>query len=181
MSATPPAPESPTAAPSPAESVSVTEAARACWEELSKSGRLPRRTIGRHMQALLSTQRAKDAERIEELTKTLASADREIERLNIVVTAMDESDDLAKLVVQNADLTREVERLQEEFQWLEEQARKSRTGISFDYCRHVEDGQVLERGYRFMRYHELGERKNSIREAIRAAMSARGTKEETQL
>lgn len=42
----------------------------------------------------------------------------------------------------------------------------TRTGVSFDYCRHVEDGHVVEKGFRFMRYHELGERKDSIRAAI---------------
>lgn len=52
------------------------------------------------------------------------------------------------------------------FTWLEEQAKKSRTGISFDYCRHVEDGHVVEKGFRFMRYHFLGERKDDIRSAI---------------
>jgi len=50
--------------------------------------------------------------------------------------------------------------------WLEEQAKKSRTGISFDYCRHVEDGYVVEKGFRFMRHHHLGQRFKSIREAV---------------
>lgn len=53
--------------------------------------------------------------------------------------------------------------------WLEAQSKASRTGISFDYVRYVEDGQVLEKGYRFMRRHFLGERRDTLREAIRSA------------
>lgn len=54
--------------------------------------------------------------------------------------------------------------------WLESQSKASSTGISFDYVRYVEDGQVLEKGYRFMRRHFLGERKDTLRSAIKAAM-----------
>ena len=53
--------------------------------------------------------------------------------------------------------------------WLEEQARCSPTGISFDWAKHVEDGEVFEKGYRFMRRHFLGKREANLREAIRAA------------
>ena len=53
--------------------------------------------------------------------------------------------------------------------WIEEQARKSPTGISFDWVRHAEEGAVLEQGYRFMRRHFLGERKATLRAAIQAA------------
>lgn len=53
--------------------------------------------------------------------------------------------------------------------WIEEQARKSRTGISFDWCNFVEDGHVVEKGFRFMRQHYLGERGKTIREAVRMA------------
>lgn len=56
--------------------------------------------------------------------------------------------------------------------WLEEQAKQSPTGISFDYVRHAEDGQVLEKGWRFMRRHFLGERKSNLRAAIDAAQAA---------
>lgn len=35
----------------------------------------------------------------------------------------------------------------ERIEWLEQQARKSPTGISFDYVNHVEDGYVMDRGF----------------------------------
>ncbi len=57
----------------------------------------------------------------------------------------------------------------ERLDWLEEQSRQSATGTSFDYGRLVEDGHVVEHGYRFMRRHFLGERKASLRAAIDAA------------
>lgn len=53
--------------------------------------------------------------------------------------------------------------------WLEQQAMKSRTGISFDYVPSV-DGEPS--GFRFMRHHWIGEPTKSIREAIDAAMQA---------
>lgn len=60
--------------------------------------------------------------------------------------------------------------------WLEEQTRLSRTGVSFDYCRWVEDGHVVEKGFRYMRHHHLGERNDSIRAAIDSAMSRKEAK-----
>lgn len=63
--------------------------------------------------------------------------------------------------------------LEKDFEWLEEQAEKSRTGISFDYCRHVEEGYVVEKGFRFMRHHHLGQRAESIRKAIELERAAR--------
>lgn len=56
--------------------------------------------------------------------------------------------------------------------WLQEQAKKSPTGISFDFVNHVEDGHVVERGFRFMRRFFIGEQKRDIREAIRFGMDA---------
>ena len=56
--------------------------------------------------------------------------------------------------------------------WLEEQARNSQTGVSFDYCKYTEDGYVIEKGYRFMCRHFLGERKPTLREAVVAAQQA---------
>lgn len=73
-----------------------------------------------------------------------------------------------RLTEQVAELRKDHERLN----WLEEQAKKSRTGISFDYCLDVEDGHVIEKGFRFMRRHHLGERHNGIRESIDAEASA---------
>lgn len=57
--------------------------------------------------------------------------------------------------------------------WLEKQAKESSTGISFDWCRYSEEGQVLDHGFRFMRRYFLGDRKPDIRAAIDAAR-ARG-------
>lgn len=75
----------------------------------------------------------------------------------------------------------EIESLQEEceklrkdaerIEWLEEQTKKSRTGISFNYHRHVEDGCVVEHGYRFMRRHFVSGFKDSLRKAIDDAAS----------
>jgi hypothetical protein len=50
--------------------------------------------------------------------------------------------------------------------WLEAEARKSPTGISFDYVPSV-DGEPS--GWRFMRRHFIGEAKKSLRSAIIAA------------
>lgn len=51
--------------------------------------------------------------------------------------------------------------------FLEQQARVSHTGISFDYAQSM-DGE--NGGYRFMRYHKLHQRKPNIREAIDDAL-----------
>lgn len=50
--------------------------------------------------------------------------------------------------------------------WLEQQAKKSPTGISFDWIPSVE-GEPS--GFRFMRRHFIGEPKQTLREAIKAA------------
>ena len=55
---------------------------------------------------------------------------------------------------------------------LQLEAKASQTGIGLDYVRYVEDGQVLEKGWRVMRHWFLGDRKPSLREAIRAARDA---------
>ena len=53
---------------------------------------------------------------------------------------------------------------------LEAVAKASRTGVSFDWCRYVEDGIVVEHGYRMMWKHAIGPREKSVRHAIDAAM-----------
>ena len=58
---------------------------------------------------------------------------------------------------------RDEERDGDRLDFLEQQTRVSRTGVSFDYAQKNENGQG---GYRFMRYHKLHQRKNTIREAI---------------
>lgn len=50
--------------------------------------------------------------------------------------------------------------------WLEQQARKSPTGISFDWIPSIEGERS---GFRFMRRHFIGEQKQSLRSAIEAA------------
>lgn len=50
--------------------------------------------------------------------------------------------------------------------WLEQQARNSQTGISFDWVPSVE-GEPS--GWRFMRRHFIGEAKKSLRQAIISA------------
>lgn len=52
--------------------------------------------------------------------------------------------------------------------FLEQQARVSRTGISIDYAQSAEEEQG---GYRFMRFHKLYNRKKNIREAIDDALN----------
>lgn len=58
----------------------------------------------------------------------------------------------------------------ERIEWLEAQTKKSYTGISFDYHRYVEDGYVVDHGYRFMRRHFASGFMDSLRKAIDAAM-----------
>lgn len=53
---------------------------------------------------------------------------------------------------------------------LEAVAKASGTGVSFDWCRHVEDGMVVEHGYRMMWKHAIGPREKSVRHAIDAAI-----------
>jgi hypothetical protein len=56
--------------------------------------------------------------------------------------------------------------------WLEQQARKSPTGISFDWV-PVVDGESS--GFRFMRRYFIGEQKKTLRSAIRAAAQLRSS------
>lgn len=57
----------------------------------------------------------------------------------------------------------------ERLAWLEAKARKSQTGISFDYIPSYE-GEPS--GFRFMRHHHIGEPHKSIRSAIDSEMDA---------
>lgn len=60
----------------------------------------------------------------------------------------------------------------ERLDWLEKKVvSKGMHGLSFDFVRHVEDGQVLERGVRIMWRHHLGERHPTIRAAIDEALA----------
>lgn len=58
--------------------------------------------------------------------------------------------------------------------WLEQQARKSRTGISFDWVPTCE-GEPS--GFRFMRRHFVGEPAKTLRDAIDRVMRAEGGEE----
>ena len=58
----------------------------------------------------------------------------------------------------------------ERIDFIEQTTMNSRTGSGFDYGKHVEDGQVLERGFRMMWFHTMCERMPSLRAAIDSAM-----------
>lgn len=55
--------------------------------------------------------------------------------------------------------------------FLEETARLSRTGVSFDW-----DGTAATSGYRFMSRHNIGQPQVSIRKCIDTAINERGWK-----
>lgn len=81
--------------------------------------------------------------------------------------------ELMRAIEQVDTLKAECEKLRkdaERIEWLGEQTKKSYTGISFDYHRYVEDGYVVDHGYRFMRRHFASGFKDSLRKAIDAAM-----------
>jgi len=67
-------------------------------------------------------------------------------------------------------LSKDAERLD----WIENQAKESRSGISIDWrSAYSEESRILEpKGWRVMRHRFLGDRKPSIREAIDAAVRA---------
>lgn len=110
---------------------------------------------------------------IEELSTKLASQNR------LYQMAVDNQ---ARFAEDDSKLRAEVARLtavlaaakadKERLDWLEAEAAISPTGISFDHCRHVEDGYVVEKGFRFMRKHFLGDRKKTLRDAIDSAQVA---------
>jgi hypothetical protein len=55
--------------------------------------------------------------------------------------------------------------------WIEAEARKGGlNGIAFDYCRHVEGGQVVQQGVRFIRRLYLGARRMTLRSVIEHEM-----------
>lgn len=66
------------------------------------------------------------------------------------------------VIVQRDKYQRDVQRIEA----MELEAKDSPSGISFDYCRHVEDGHAVEKGFRFMRKHHLGPRCATLREAF---------------
>lgn len=59
--------------------------------------------------------------------------------------------------------------------WLEDQAKASRTGVSIDYVYDSQNGYVNERGYRFMRFRFIGPIRKTVREAIDAARTTAKT------
>jgi len=80
------------------------------------------------------------------------------------------ADEVELLQRENAALRADKERLDR----LEAETKSSQSGVSFDYARHVENGIVVEKGFRFMRHHYLGERKNDLRSAIDAVPAKEG-------
>jgi hypothetical protein len=86
-----------------------------------------------------------------------------------ILALLDELEDSHKayelLFKENAELRKDAERLD----WVESQALMSRTGVSFDYVRLVEDGLVVEKGFRVMQHRHTGGRTTSIRSAIDSA------------
>lgn len=62
--------------------------------------------------------------------------------------------------------------------WLEEQVKKSFTGVTFTYSKVTVDGQVLEKGYKFMCRHFIGDCRSSLRDAAYAAKAAIESKEQ---
>lgn len=82
---------------------------------------------------------------------------------------------LDKMEVENEALSAQLASAREDsamLDWLERQAKDSYTGISFDWCRHAKEGQIVEHGFRFMRLHFLGERATTLRQAIRLAQKS---------
>ena len=88
----------------------------------------------------------------------------EIERLR---AALQYESDVAEAYKAEADaLRKDVERLD----FIERKSRESYTGISFDWTKYVDDGQVVEVGYRMAWRHTLNGRCKTLRAAIDAAM-----------
>lgn len=58
------------------------------------------------------------------------------------------------------------------FEFLEHEARRSQTGISFDFAPRMPEYADEPSGWRFMRRHYIGDAKKSIRQAIDAARRA---------
>lgn len=69
-----------------------------------------------------------------------------------------------------ADVARDAERLD----WLEQESKASRTGVSIAYTDQTNDESLLKRGYRLMRYHQIFSAQSTLREAIDAAIERQG-------
>lgn len=81
--------------------------------------------------------------------------------------------DIEDLQAENAKLKAELALAQKDAERLDfimKKALESRTGVTIDYCRYVEDGYVIERGFRISWYHKLNARFNTLREAIDAEL-----------
>lgn len=100
-----------------------------------------------------------------------ANLDRLQSEARSMRTRISELSDQTEILVHQRDTLREDRNaLLDKYQgdigrltWLEEQARKSPTGISFDYVRFADGGPV---GWRFMRRHFVGDVGASLRAAI---------------
>jgi len=74
-----------------------------------------------------------------------------------------------ELITENQALSAHAKKDAERIDWLEQQARKSRTGISFDWVPSCEGDPS---GFRFMRRHFIGEQAKTLRQAIDKVMGA---------
>lgn len=64
----------------------------------------------------------------------------------------------------------EIARLDAVLAFLEEQAQASRTGVTIQRIQHIEDGYVVERGFRVMRRHFVTDLLPTMEQALERAM-----------
>lgn len=74
---------------------------------------------------------------------------------------------LATVTAERDELKADATRLD----YIEQLAESSRSGVTIDYAKYVEDGRVLERGYRISWFHHLGDREKTLRKAIDTAIA----------
>ena len=82
--------------------------------------------------------------------------------------------DIANAAEPPAESPEDVVRDAELLDWLEQEAKDSRTGVSIVYKNQADDESGIKRGYRLMRYHQIFSAHSNLRAAIDAAMSEKG-------
>ena len=82
------------------------------------------------------------------------------------------SDRIEQLEAERDELKADATRLN----YIEQLAERSRSGVTIDYAKYVEDGRVLERGYRISWFHHLGDREKTLRKAIDTAIAKGGAR-----
>ena len=73
-------------------------------------------------------------------------------------------------VITQAERIKGLEKDAARLDWLEQEVKSSRTGVSINYSKLTEEGYVVEQGYRVIRFHNAGEFHKTSRSAIDAAM-----------